>query len=236
MKNSDYNCHIVVGVTSREAFEGIACVSGWWGTNFTGNSKKMNDVFTQRWGETFGSFKIIELVPDKKIVWQTIDCFLDLLKDKKEWKNTTIVWEISTVNNATQISMTHIGLVPEKECYSDCEKGWNFFIKESLFKFLTEHKGLPTTGIRATISTGDRTYDGFLFSRHQPLPDLPDGYLIIDVKETNVEQVISYYAVNRLNIENFNAENIKGEYYMLVANKPLFGNIYPLEDLLEAIQ
>lgn len=236
MKTQDYNCLILVDVPAKEVFEGIGCVSGWWGTNFTGHSKKLDDVFTQRWGETFASFKIVELIPDRKIVWKTIDCYLDLLKDKKEWKDTSISWEISRKGNMTEISMTHRGLVPEKECYPDCVKGWNFFIKESLFKFLTEHKGLPTTGIHARVSCGDRTYAGFLFSRNQPLPDVRGAYLYLDVRETNVEEVISSFSVHKLDKGSFTTQALKGEYYMLVEDRPLFGSTAPMEDLLRTVQ
>ena len=33
--------------------------------------------------------------------------------------------------------------VPGVECYENCETGWDHYIKESLFKLLTEKKGLP---------------------------------------------------------------------------------------------
>ncbi len=36
-----------------------------------------------------------------------------------------------------------MGLVPEIECYNDCVKGWNFYVNESLFKLMTEGKGIP---------------------------------------------------------------------------------------------
>jgi hypothetical protein len=39
--------------------------------------------------------------------------------------------------------MIHIGLVPEIECYTSCVKGWDQYVKGSLFKLLTEGKGLP---------------------------------------------------------------------------------------------
>ncbi len=87
--------------------------------------------------------KIIEVVPDKKVVWQVTDCYLHWLKDKKEWKGTRMSFEVSTKNNSTQINFTHIGLVPEIECYDGCAKGWNQYVKESLFKLITEGKGLP---------------------------------------------------------------------------------------------
>ncbi len=76
-------------------------------------------------------------------MWLVTDCYLPLLKDKTEWKDTKVVWEISEKNNSTQINFTRIGLVPEIECYKDCIKGWDQYVKESLFRLLTQHKDFP---------------------------------------------------------------------------------------------
>jgi hypothetical protein len=89
------------------------------------------------------TFKISEVIPDKKIVWQVLDCYLHWLQDKTEWNGTSIVFEISQAGDLTQVTMTHIGLVPGIECFDQCQIGWNHFIKESLFKLLTEHAGVP---------------------------------------------------------------------------------------------
>jgi len=143
MKEQDYCVSITVNTTAQEAFKGINNISDWWTIIFEGYSEKLNDVFTVRFGETFITVKIVELIPYKKIGWHVIDCYKHWLKDKKEWKDTTISWEISAEKNVTQISFTHIGLVPGIECYKGCEKAWNFYVNESLFKLLTEGKGIP---------------------------------------------------------------------------------------------
>jgi hypothetical protein len=143
MKKQDYKASITVNATAQEVFKSINSVSDWWTTNFEGNSEKLNDVFTVRFGETFITVKVVELIPYKKILWQVVDCYKHWLKDKKEWKDTTMSWEISAKENATQISFTHIGLVPGIECYNGCEKAWNFYVNESLFKLLAEGKGIP---------------------------------------------------------------------------------------------
>ncbi len=140
---NDYHCSIAVNSSAKEAFENICHVSAWWTTNFEGSAPKLNDIFTVRFGETFVTFKINDVITDKKIVWHVQDCNLTWLKDKKEWKDTNIVWEILPDKNSMKIDMTHVGLVPEIECYGRCEKGWNHFVKESLYKLLTEKKGLP---------------------------------------------------------------------------------------------
>jgi len=148
MKGQDYNIHIGANVTDKEAFDAISSVSEWWATDLTGSSLKYGDVFTVRFGETSVTFKIVEVIPNKKIVWLVTDCYLPWLKDIKEWKGTRLNWEISAEKGSTLISFTHIGLVPGLECYKDCKEGWNFHIGISLFKLLTEQKGIPNINTR----------------------------------------------------------------------------------------
>ena len=142
---ADYHSQLRANTTAKQAFENISHVSAWWAKNFEGSARKLNDVFTVRFGETFVTFRITEMVADKWIVWQVEDCHLPWLNDKKEWNNTKVIWEItSSKTHSTQVDMTHVGLVPGIECYDRCEEGWDRHIKESLFKLLTEDKGQPS--------------------------------------------------------------------------------------------
>ena len=84
MKKQDYTTTITVNATAQKAFNSINSVSKWWTENLEGSSQKLNDEFTVRFGETFITIKIVELIPDKKILWHVIDCYKHWLKDKKE--------------------------------------------------------------------------------------------------------------------------------------------------------
>ena len=139
----DYHCRITANVTAKEVFDNICNVSGWWAPNFQGSARQNNDRFTVRFGDTFVDFAITESIPYQRIVWQVLDCSLPWLKDKKEWNNTSVVWEIAEENGSTTIDLTHVGLLPEVECFTNCESGWNHYIKESLFQLITQHKGFP---------------------------------------------------------------------------------------------
>ena len=121
----------------------IGQVNLWWAKNFTGHAEKVNDRFTVRFGETFVDFLISEWVPNKKVVWKVTDCNLHWIKAKKEWKDTEVVFELSSKNGHCQLDFTHIGLVPGVECYEDCEVGWNGHVTESLAHFINEGKGKP---------------------------------------------------------------------------------------------
>jgi hypothetical protein len=91
--------------------------------------KNLNSVFKVRFGETSATIKIIEVVSDKKILWQVMDSNLPIFKNVKDWNYTKMSWEISNENNLKKISFTHKGLIPEHECYSMCAQGWDMFIK-----------------------------------------------------------------------------------------------------------
>lgn len=144
MENQNYNATIKVSQSANEVFKSINSVTKWWTENLEGSSEKLNDVFKLLWGgNSYVTIKITESVPEKKVVWLVTDCYLDWLKDKHEWTNTKMSFEISTENNSTTIQFTHIGLVPEIECYNDCVKGWDQYVKGSLLKLITEGEGQP---------------------------------------------------------------------------------------------
>ena len=149
MKERHYHRSISANISPGEAFERIARISDWWTAGVRGNLRNLGDAFTVLFGETFVDFEIVEVVPDKRIVWLVTDCNLHRMKNKTEWKDTRIVWDVTPDNRATRIDMTHVGLVPGVECYNVCEAGWNFYVGESLLKLLNEGKGLPD-GRRST--------------------------------------------------------------------------------------
>jgi hypothetical protein len=145
MKKQDYHTSITVDATAHEAFNFINSVTKWWTENLEGSSQKLDDEFTVRFGDVhYSKQKLVEVVPDKKVVWLVTDSKLNFIKDKKEWTNTKITFEILIQNNKTQVDFTHIGLVPEIECFDACSNAWGEYIHGSLLKLINTGKGQPT--------------------------------------------------------------------------------------------
>jgi hypothetical protein len=142
MTGQDYSASIAANITAQEATIRINRVADWWTASFNGASGKVGDAFTARFGETFADFSIVELVPARRIVWRVTDCNLHFVKDKKEWKDTRVVFDISSDGAATTVTVTHAGLVPGVQCYENCRTGWYFYMK-SMQKLLTENQGIP---------------------------------------------------------------------------------------------
>lgn len=144
MKAKDYTAQITVKATATEVYKGINDILKWWSDDLKGNSQKVNDEFTVRFGDIHVSTqKVTELIPNSKITWLVTDSNLNFIKDKSEWNNTTITFDIEEAGKETIIHFTHHGLVPEIECYNSCSKGWDYYFKGSLFKLFNEGKGTP---------------------------------------------------------------------------------------------
>ncbi len=144
MKANDYHTSITVDATPAEAFMFINSVAKWWTENLEGSSQKLNDEFTVRFGDVhYSKQKLVECIPKKKVVWLVTDSKLNFIKDKQEWTNTKISFELFIRGNKTEIHFTHFGLSPEVECYDACSNAWSQYIRGSLLQLITTGKGEP---------------------------------------------------------------------------------------------
>jgi hypothetical protein len=144
MKNKNYMATIEVAKSPKDVFNHINDVSKWWSKDYEGSSTKLNDEFVIcHPNRHYSKQKLVEVIPNKKVVWLVTDSKLNWIeKDKYEWTNTKMVFEITTKGDKTVLHFTHEGLVPEKECYAMCEQGWNMVIKDWLFNFITVGKAI----------------------------------------------------------------------------------------------
>ncbi len=142
MNTQDYTATIHASASAKDAVEAIDQVGAWWTSSFDGAAKRVGDTFNVRFGDTFVAFEVVEHT-EERVVWHVTDSLLPWLRDKTEWTGTDVVWRVAAEGSATRVEMTHRGLVPTVECYANCERGWDFYVRESLRKLLVEGKGLP---------------------------------------------------------------------------------------------
>ena len=143
MNARDFTTSIVLDQSPSKVFEAINNVRGWWQGEIKGSTEKLNDEFTYQMGDMhYSKQKIVESIPNKKVVWLITDSKLNFVEDKTEWTNTNIFFEISVVEDKTKLTFTHKGLVPGIECYDGCSGAWSKLIEHSLFSFITTGKGV----------------------------------------------------------------------------------------------
>ena len=147
MKNKNFTTTLIVDQTPEEVFNVVRNVRGWWSgyysEEFEGNTEKLNDEFSFRagGGAHYSRQKLVEVIPNKKIVWLVTDSNLDFLEKKDEWTGTKVVFDISTKANKTQLVFTHDGLMPEIECYNSCAPAWSQYLHNKLLPLITSGNG-----------------------------------------------------------------------------------------------
>jgi len=144
MNKKNLTITVDVDQSAHEVFNAVNNVSKWWTENLKGGTKALNDEFTVQFEDVhYSKQRLIEVVPDKKVVWLITESRLSFLENKAEWNDTRLVFDISTHGDKTRLQFTHVGLVPDIECYKDCSNAWGYYISGSLAKLIASGKGQP---------------------------------------------------------------------------------------------
>jgi hypothetical protein len=144
MSSPNFTTTFVVDQTPEEAFAAINNVRGWWSGDIEGSTDNLGDEFTYRYEDVHRSKQqITEFIPGKKVVWHVLDAYLKFTEDPSEWNGTEITFEVSRQGDQTEVRFSHLGLVPEFECYDSCSSAWGFYINSSLRNLITAGQGNP---------------------------------------------------------------------------------------------
>lgn len=144
-KWGDYQCLFVFDLPAYKVFQSLtADIPEWWSRQFEGESDRADHVFTVRFGSSFKTMLVRELIVNKKVVWEVREAHLDIpgIENRTEWVGTTIVWEIIEEDEVSRLVLTHKGLNSSLECFEACENGWDNFTG-SLSDYLNTGRGQP---------------------------------------------------------------------------------------------
>jgi hypothetical protein len=137
MKKQDFTTVITVNETPKQAFDAILKVREWWAGEINGQTNGLGEEFTYRYKDFhFCKQKLVELVPDKKIVWLVTESSINFVKDKNEWLDTKLIFELSQKEGKTRVRFTHEGLTPQGECFDSCSNAWTGIITDSLRRYI----------------------------------------------------------------------------------------------------
>jgi hypothetical protein len=144
MSKQNFATSFVVDQAPEEAFAAITDVRGWWSGEIEGNTDQLGEEFTYRYEDVhYSKQKITAMIPGKKVVWHVLDAYVNFTDDPDEWIGTDITFEVARRGDHTEVSFTHLGLVPEFECFDKCSSAWGFYINNSLRSLITTGHGAP---------------------------------------------------------------------------------------------
>lgn len=141
---NDYTTSFVVDQSPTEAFDAINNVRGWWGEDVSGSTDKVADEFTYRVRDIhFSRLKVVERIPNQKVVWQVLENHMNYVEDQSEWVGTRISFEISSNGDQTEVRFAHLGLNSDFECFGVCSSAWGSLMHSSLPKLISTGTGQP---------------------------------------------------------------------------------------------
>lgn len=160
MTQPNYTRTLVLPRTPADVYDAIRDIAAWWTINTEGAANEVGDHFTISFSDPVSgqlvhrtTQRITEAVPGKRLAWTVTECNMPWLKDKEEWKGTNMVFDIASVSEGSRIDFTHIGLTPQVECFEQCERGWAYFLVESLRELIVTGTGRPDASGRNHMDT-----------------------------------------------------------------------------------
>ena len=142
--NKDYTTAIVVDKDITEVFNSIKNFRAWWSEEIEGDTDKLGETFFYHYKDVhLCKIKLIEMIADKILVYLVIDNEFNFTKDKTEWVNTKLIFDLANENGKTKMVFTHEGLIPANECYNICNDAWTSYIQGSLKNLIETGTGKP---------------------------------------------------------------------------------------------
>lgn len=144
MENKNYTSSILVDKDPNTAFHAIKNFRAWWSEEIEGSTDKPGETFFYHYKDVhLCKVKLIKEVQNKRLVYLVTDNEFNFVKDKTEWVNTKLIFELEPLDGKTKIVFTHEGLVPDYECYEVCEDAWTSYIQGSLKNLIETGLGNP---------------------------------------------------------------------------------------------
>ena len=96
---NDFSMTFLVDQSTNEVFDAVRDVRGWWQgfyeEEISGETSRLNDEFTFRAGNGahFTKQKLVEIIPEKKVVWLVTFSELSFLEQQEEWEGSNFIFK-----------------------------------------------------------------------------------------------------------------------------------------------
>ena len=146
MTTTDFTLTLTTKRTPMEVFNAVTNVRGWWSGYYAeeieGGTHKQGDEFIFRAGDGahYSKQKLVEVIPNKRLVWLITEAELTFVEKKHEWTGTKIIFDISEKAGNTELVFTHEGLNPDFQCFDACAPAWTQYLRNKLLPLIDTGK------------------------------------------------------------------------------------------------
>ena len=146
----DHSTSYVVEQPPDEVRAAVLDVAAWWTGEVEGRADEVGAEFTYRHPPQHYSRQRVAALEPGRVVWQVTDSHLAFVSEPAEWTGSEIRFDIVAVDGGTELRFTHVGLVPDVECFGACSTAWLHYVNGSLHSLITTGQGLPDPWLSAT--------------------------------------------------------------------------------------
>jgi hypothetical protein len=118
-----------------QALTTLEGLSGWWTNDTQGKGGNVGGVLQFRFGAGGFDMKVLELEPNKRVLWQVVE-------GPQEWIGTKVSFDLRQEGDWTIILFKHQGWKEPVEFMHHCSTKWAVFLL-SLKSLLETGKGAP---------------------------------------------------------------------------------------------
>lgn len=141
---SDYSTSFTVQQSAEEVYAAILNVGAWWTGEIEGRADEVGAEFAYRHlPQHYSLQRVVELEPGRRVAWQVVDSKLAFVSEPSEWTGSQIVFDLTSGADGSELRFTHLGLVPDVECFGACSTAWRHYVNGSLHSLITTGAGLP---------------------------------------------------------------------------------------------
>ncbi len=144
--STSYSTTLTVDRTPADVYDAINDLRGWWIAEIDGGNDRVGAEFSYAVPDLHScTLRVTELVPGRRIVWRVVASEMTFVLDRSEWVGTEVTFDLDGDADATRVHFTHVGLVPEHECFEVCAGAWSHYVGDSLRSLLTTGAGKPSS-------------------------------------------------------------------------------------------
>ena len=112
-------------------------IAHWWtdDLSITPEVGTLAEFRFTRWGAGILQFEIAELDAGENVRWLS-------RKGPPHWAGTSVTWQLTPVQNGTNLVFTHDGFAQVDKAYEQTQGNWRYYL-DSLKSYLETGKGTP---------------------------------------------------------------------------------------------